>query len=268
MSVADSASPSPRRGRKASSEGSSRWAISSRRRLAAPSSSRRYASRPESRRALALLGRDRVLEQVVDRRQGVRDGLLARSLDQPGELDQLQEAGDRAGDVDVGVEPRLAQLAAGAPGLLEHLVLDHPVGRLQPLGRAEELLAVLLLRGVEHRPRVLVERRRAGVPGLGRGGPGEHQLVPWPASSPRRAAAAPRLRAMGVAPPTPVGTAGGPGGRGARARRRRAARRRRRARTRAPWCAPAASPRTASAIGSFVLARPGRRTPASETATR
>ena len=126
----------------------------------------------------ALLGEIACLEEVVDRRQGVRYGLLGRSLDQPGQLDQLEEARDRSGDVDVGVEPRLAELAAGAPGLLQHLVLDHPVGRLEPLGRPEELLALLLLRGVEDRPRVLVERRRAGVPGLGRGGSGEDQLVP------------------------------------------------------------------------------------------
>src|SRR5215203_1530989 len=103
----------------------------------------------------ALLGRDRMLQQVVDRRERIGYRLLARSLDQAGELHELEKAGDRPGDVHVGVEPRLAELSTGAPGLLEDLVLDHPVGRLEALGGPEELLAMLLLARVEHGAGVL-----------------------------------------------------------------------------------------------------------------
>ena len=212
MSVAESARPSPRRGRKASSEGSSRCGDQ----LAPPL---RRALLVEQVRVeagvaqgAALLGRDRVLEQVVDRRERVGDRLLARSLDQPGQLDQLEEAGDRAGDVDVGVEPRLAELAAGAPGLLQHLVLDHPVGRLEPLGRPEELLALLLLawrRGPRARPRRAATGGRC-PPRSRRAARGPAR--PWRGSSPCRAAAAPRPRATGLRRRPRSGTTGGPAG--------------------------------------------------------
>ena len=127
-----------------------------------------------------LLRGDRLLEQVVDHRQGVRHGLLARALDQAGELDELEEPGHGPVDVDIGVEPRLAKLAAGAPGLLEDLVLDHPVGGLQALGRPEELLAVLLLGCVQHGAGVLVEGRGASLSGLGRRRPRQHQVLGRP----------------------------------------------------------------------------------------
>ena len=160
MSVAERARPSPRRGRNASREGSSRFAISSRRRFAAALlvEEVRVEAGVDERRA--LLRGDCLVEQVVDGREGVGDRLLLRALDQAGELDQLEEAGNRPGDIDVGVEPRLAELAAGAPGLLEHLVLDHPVGRLHSLGGAEELLPLLLLGGIEDGAR---PRRRGRV---------------------------------------------------------------------------------------------------------
>src|SRR4051795_9917089 len=59
---------------------------------------------------VALLGGDGVLEQIVDRRQGVSDRLLCRALDQTGQLDQLQEPRHRPRHVDVGIQ-------AGLPGL-------------------------------------------------------------------------------------------------------------------------------------------------------
>ena len=105
------------------------------------------------------------------------DRLRAGPLDQPCELHQLEKPGDRAVDVNVGVEPRLRELAAGAPGLLQDLVLNHPVGRLQALGRSEELLGVALLGRVEHRSRLLVEGGGSGCSLLGGQRPREHQIL-------------------------------------------------------------------------------------------
>src|SRR3954447_14869261 len=64
----------------------------------------------------ALVGRDRLLEQVVHHRERVGDRLLARALDQAGQLDELEKARDGPIDVHVGVQPRFAQLAARTPG--------------------------------------------------------------------------------------------------------------------------------------------------------
>ena len=78
----------------------------------------------------------------------------SRARDQRGQLEQLEVADDRVRDVEVGVEPQLAEAPARPQRALEHLVAQQPVGRVQGLGRAEQLLALLLplLRGRDSRP--------------------------------------------------------------------------------------------------------------------
>jgi hypothetical protein len=77
------------------------------------------------------------------------------------ELQQLQIAGDRPVDVDGGVEARLGELAAGLPGCLQDLLTQHAVGRVQALGRAEELL---LVASSSRRRRQRRRRARTGGP--------------------------------------------------------------------------------------------------------
>src|SRR6187549_2915023 len=104
-----------------------------------------------------LLGRRDLAQQPVDRLDRLGGRLVAGALGQRRQLQQLQVAGDRAVDVHRRVEARLRELAAGLPGGLEHLLAQHPVGRVQPLGRAEQLLLVVLLLALGPGERRLVE---------------------------------------------------------------------------------------------------------------
>ena len=111
MSEADSIRPSPRRGMNGSSEALGRAEPM---RLGAAALVALGVAQVvvEGRRAeqLALLGRRRLEQQLVHlgQRLGHRLALL-RALDQRGELEQLEVADDRVRDVEVGVEPHLAQ---------------------------------------------------------------------------------------------------------------------------------------------------------------
>ena len=77
------------------------------------------------------------------------------------------------GDVEVGVEAQLAQARADARDLLEQLVAQLAVGRVERLVGAEELLGVLVPLRAERDARLLEERRRrlerAAVRALGVG---------------------------------------------------------------------------------------------------
>ena len=66
--------------------------------------------------------------------------------DERRQLEQLEVAHDRVRDVEVGVEAQLAQPPAGARGPLQQLVAQQPVGGVQRLGGAEQLLLALLPR--------------------------------------------------------------------------------------------------------------------------
>ena len=195
--------------------------------------------RGRQRRALLLRGA--LGQQLVDRAQRVGGRLVAGALDQGAQLQQLEEAGHRAADVEVGVEPRLAERPAGAPGLLEDVVLDHPVGGVQALGRART--APRAARSRRRRARRAPPRRRA-----------RRRRAPRPS---RRAGTAPASCGR-ASSPCRAGAAGGPGGprlrlpassarRGRRsgprpARPRPGARRRRRGRTRRPSARRRGSP--------------------------
>ncbi len=124
---------------------------------------------------LLLRGRD-LAQQAVDRLDRLRGRLATGALRQRRQLQQLQVAGDRPVDVDRGVQARLGELAAGLPGGFQHLLAQGPVGGVQTLGGAEQLLAVLLLlapgRG---RQGLLVEAGGAGLALLTALEPGEDE---------------------------------------------------------------------------------------------
>src|SRR5213076_968533 len=90
-------------------------------------------------------GRGDLAQQAVDRLDRLRRSLLAGSLGKRRQLQQLEVAGDRPVDVDGGVEAGLGELPSRLPGCLENLLAQLAVGRVQPLGRTEELLLVKLL---------------------------------------------------------------------------------------------------------------------------
>ena len=141
-----------------------------------------------------LLRRRDLAQQPVDRLDRLRRPLLAGPLGERRQLQQLEVAGDRPVDVDRGVEARLRQLAPGPPARLEHLLAQRPVGRVEALGGAEELLLVLLLGGVRGRG----ERLRVGARGarrLAAGDAGEHQLLARGPADPRPTRPPPRARA-------------------------------------------------------------------------
>ena len=152
--------PSPRRGRKAASEGSSRAATRSQPAAALALGVEQVGVERGGVELGLLLGRRDLPQEAVDRLDRLRRRLVPRPLRQRRQLQQLEVAGDRPVDVDRGVEARLGELAPGPPGGLEHLLAQRPVGRVQALGRAEQLLLVQLLLGASaRRQRPLVEAR-------------------------------------------------------------------------------------------------------------
>ena len=116
---------------------------------------------------LALLGRHRLEDPRVDVAQRLGHALPLGPRDQRRELEQLEIADDRVRDVEVGVEAQLAEPAAGAHRRLEQLVAQQAVGRVQRLGRAEQLLLAVLPRGAERRRGP--PRPAARAPGARRG---------------------------------------------------------------------------------------------------
>ena len=131
MSEADSARPMPLRGQERPQRG-----------LAGPPQRcgrRRIGQqRLVQRRGLedlALQRRGRREQAGVDVRQCVGDALLAGALKQRGELQQLEVAHDSMRDVQVGVQPQLAQAAADPGDAREHLVAHQLKRRLELIGR-------------------------------------------------------------------------------------------------------------------------------------
>ena len=183
-----------------------------------------------------LLGRRDLAQQPVDRLDRLRRRLVAGPLGQRRQLQQLQVAGDRPVDVDRGVEARLRELAPGLPGGLEHLLAQHAVGRVQALGRAEQLLLVGLLLAAAAGQRRGVEARGARLALLVALDPGEDEAGAGRPADPRQL------------------------------RPRAPARARRRGRTPIPLTASRASPCTAPGAGGS--SPPAGSTPASATALR
>ena len=181
MSEAESISPSPRRGRNDSSDGSVRAATARARSRSSRSASSRYSSSARRLEDLALLGGRRLQQPRVDLRQRVGDRHAPGpgALEQRGELDQLEVAHDGVGDVEVGVEAQLAEPPADLGDRGQQLVAQQPERRLQRLGGAEQLLALLLPLAADRRARLLRERRRVlRRAALGRLRVGEHEPPP------------------------------------------------------------------------------------------
>ena len=178
MSVALSRSPSPRRGRKVSSDGSERCGDR-------PGAQLLVALRVEQvlvERArledLALLGGGRLEQPRVDLGQRVLHRLPAgaRPLQQRGELEQLHVADHRVRDVEVGVEAQLAEPPADLGDRGQQLVAQQPERRLERLGGPEQLLLLVLPLAADRRARLLGERRgRLGGAALRALGVGEHE---------------------------------------------------------------------------------------------
>ena len=168
MSDALSIRPSPRLGRNGSSDGSARAAIDAARARArrarpraAPSSS------DEDSRISFCCGGDRLQQPRVDVRQRLGDRLARGALEQRGDLQQLEVADGRVGDVEVGVEAQLAEARADARDVLEQLVAQLAERGVQRLVGAEELLVVLL--PLARRARRAPPRRTATAAGARRG---------------------------------------------------------------------------------------------------
>ena len=160
MSDADSARPSPRRGRNASSDGSVRAARAAARARSSRSASSSSASSGDVASTSRCSGESSVLEALVDRPQRVGHRLALRTLDERRELDELEVARDRVGDVEVGVEAQLAEALADPRDVLEQLVAQRLERRVQRLLGTEQLLLEHLPLGAERGPRLLGERRR------------------------------------------------------------------------------------------------------------
>ena len=108
--------------------------------------SRSQASSADCSRISRCSGVAHWSEDLVDLRQRRVERLaLLGPLDQRGDLDQLEVARHRLVDVQVGVEPHLAEPAADPRDRVEQLVAHDPEGRVEPLGRPEQLLLELLL---------------------------------------------------------------------------------------------------------------------------
>ena len=164
MSEADSTTPSPRLGRNGSSEGSSRAAIGLRAPAGVALGVEQVVVERRGGEDLPLLGGHGLEDARVDVAQRLGDALSLRAGDQRRELEQLEVADDRVRDVEVGVEAQLAEPAAGPRRPLEQLVAQQPVGRVERLGRAEQLLLALLPLALERRARLEDEAATARAP--------------------------------------------------------------------------------------------------------
>ncbi len=116
-----------------------------------------------AREDLALVGRDRLLDPHVDVAQRLRHALPVADVvagDQRRQLQQLEVADDGVRDVEVGVESQLGEPPGGARRALHQLVAQQPVGRVQRLGRAEQILGQLEPLAAERIARRLDRRQR------------------------------------------------------------------------------------------------------------
>ena len=162
--------PPLRRGRNCSSDGSRRAATWSRRAPRSRSSPITYSSSAEASIAIRCSGEATRPSSSLIASIASGAGSDAGPLDQRRELDQLEVAGDRGVDVVDGVEAHLRDRRARPPRRLEHLVAQHPVGRVQALGRPEQLLLVELLLAPGRLARRAVDPRRRGLPSSARSG--------------------------------------------------------------------------------------------------
>ena len=160
MSDADSTTPSPRRGRNASSDGSSRAAIAHRAPAGVALGVEEVVVERRGGEDLSLLGGDRLEDPGVDVAQGLGDVLTLGAGNQSRNLQQLEIPHDRMRDVEVGVEAQLPEPPGGPHRALEQLVAEQPIGRVERLRRTEQLLFLVLPRETERRPRRLHERER------------------------------------------------------------------------------------------------------------
>ena len=159
MSEALSSSPSPRVGRKASSEGSSRAAMAAARARASCSASSSISSSELVCRISRCWAVAAPSSAVLIARQRIGHRLAGRPIDERGQLDQLQVAHGAVGDVEVGVQAQLAQAPGGARDGAQQLVAQRGEGGVQRLVGAEELLGALLPRRLQRGARLLQEGR-------------------------------------------------------------------------------------------------------------
>ena len=138
-----------RRGRRAPPRGRGRPA----RRAAG----RRRAARSGGSRAA---GRRRVQDGGVDPGQRVGEPLALGAVHERRELHELEVAHDAVGDVEVGVEPQLAQARAHPRQRAQEVVAQRDEGGVEGLVGAEELLLAVVPLGAERRPRLLGEGGR------------------------------------------------------------------------------------------------------------
>ena len=178
MSDADSASPSPRRGRNASSDGSVRAARAAARARSSRSASSSSASSGDVASTSRCSGESSVLRRWLTGPSASATDWPVGALDQRRELDELEVARDGMGDVEVGVEAQLAEALADPRDVLEQLVAQRLERRVQRLLGPEELLLEHLPLGTERRPRLLGERRRRlRDAGRGERRVGEHEAA-------------------------------------------------------------------------------------------
>ena len=137
MSEADSARPMPLRGRNGPSEGSPSWPIRApvAERIAGAGSPDSSASSVSSSVEVWRISRCSGVV-AASRRALMSDSASAmpsagRALEQRRELEQLQIAHHPVGDVQVGVQPQLAQASADPRDAREHLLAHQMERRLE-----------------------------------------------------------------------------------------------------------------------------------------
>ena len=127
---------------------------------------------------LALKRRQGGAEPRVDVLERVRHRLVVAPLQQRRQLDELREAHDAVGDVEVGVEAQLAQAGAEPGDAREQLVAALAKDRVKRLGGPEQLLVARLPLAADRQARLLHGGR--GHPlgaARGAGREGEHEAV-------------------------------------------------------------------------------------------
>ena len=146
MSEADSARPSPLRGRNGPSEGSSRGAIACARarssasaELGAPASS--VSSSVEVWRISRCSGVAAASRRALMSASASATLWPAGRCSSADELQQLQVAHDAVGDVEVGVQAQLAEAPADARDAREHLLAQHAAASRCSCARARHCVA-------------------------------------------------------------------------------------------------------------------------------